>query len=291
MREIYNAGRVVGLSQYELYVRQLLSTNPAATPLTEREWLSSSFSESCSMILRIPAGTQRGYCDFVLPENSDLCGCTIIYASMFEGEVILTEDGHWATRVVEHNRLISNTASLHPETPGESGYVPTQSDPEVITPEMAARCRNFVKITSGIMFQPGEWRPNVYYTPVCNEMGIEILTEQGEELLAPVNDDGAYVSIMPDLTKAGVVRLAFAENITRDVYLLLHGFAHKSVIDAEIGVTLGTVSDRPQDGDFLGPAMFPWGVPIVIVVTTNVYSVITADLQSQINSLNNLMNS
>ena len=37
MKQIYNEGRVVGYSSYDIYVRQLLSSDPTAVPMTERE--------------------------------------------------------------------------------------------------------------------------------------------------------------------------------------------------------------------------------------------------------------
>ena len=93
MKEIYNEGRVVGLSAYEMYIRQLLSGNPEATPMSEREWLASTVSESNSMILKVAAGTTAGYHDYALPNGSDLCGATMIHAYMFEGEVQLDTFG------------------------------------------------------------------------------------------------------------------------------------------------------------------------------------------------------
>ena len=71
MRRIYNEGRVTGLSSWELYVRQLLTSNPDAVPLSEREWLASTVSDNNSMILKIEAGTTAGYHDYVLPVESD----------------------------------------------------------------------------------------------------------------------------------------------------------------------------------------------------------------------------
>lgn len=157
MKTIYNEGRVVGLSQYELYVRQLLSLNPEATPMTEREWLTNTLANNTSMILRIPAGTSRGVHDYVLPEKSNLCACTTVYGSLFEGEVSLDENNMWATKVESYGDAISNTVDLHPETPGEPEYVPYKEDPSEENPELLERANEFLKIRSALVIQPGDW--------------------------------------------------------------------------------------------------------------------------------------
>ena len=280
MKEIYNEGRVIGLSAYELYVRQLLSVDPTSTPLTEREWLASTLSESCSMILKVPQGTQKGWHDYILPEGSDLCGCTVIYGSLFEGDIAITMDDHWAARVDDYGNLISNTIDLHPETPGESANVPVKPNPEVMSQEFIDRCKNYIKITSGMMFQPGEWVPNIYYTEVLTEYGDPVLTQAGEELLAPLAGAVAFNSIVPDFSKLGFIRLAIQENLTADVYIFLHGFAHKSIMMGSLSFSTQSYSDRPQDGDFLGPAVFPWGCPITLITTTNIQYILYKEMQS-----------
>ena len=155
MKHIYNEGRIVGLNQYEAYVRQLLSTRPEDTPMTEREWLTSSTS-SASMILKVPSGTEAGYADFILPEGSQLCGCSTIYASVFEGEVTLDSSGRWAVSVEDYGQLIDNVEYRHPVTPGMPENVPTKYKIEGLTDAMHQRCMNYSRITSGLMIQPGE---------------------------------------------------------------------------------------------------------------------------------------
>ena len=41
-RVLYNEGRVVGYSAYEIYIQQLKAVDPDATPATEKEWLAST---------------------------------------------------------------------------------------------------------------------------------------------------------------------------------------------------------------------------------------------------------
>jgi hypothetical protein len=270
MQEIYNEGRVVGLSQWELYVRQLLSTHPEATPMTEREWLVSTLGECSSMILKIASGTTKGYHDYILPENSELCGCTMIHGYLFEGDVVLDDErGYWATNVDSYGKLISNTQSLHPTTPGTSAYVPTMSNPEDMTPELKERCKNYLKLTSGLMFQPGQWVTGVQYVPALTESDENLLVESGQQLLIPVAGGSNGYALNPDLSSPGFIRIAVNADLTSDVYVYFHGFVYKPWMRAG-GGTLETTNQRPQDGDFLGPTIYPWACPVMFTVTTNI---------------------
>ena len=44
MKQLYNEGRVLGYASYESYVREVLSIDPNAELLTEREWLAATMS-------------------------------------------------------------------------------------------------------------------------------------------------------------------------------------------------------------------------------------------------------
>lgn len=281
MKEIYNEGRVVGLSTYELYVRQALSADPNKTPLTERQWLASSLSESCSMILKIPAGTQKGYHDYPLPEGSDLCSCTVLYGSIFEGDVTVSDDGHWAIRVDDYSNLVSNRHMSHPVSPGQPSDVPSKPHPEEMTEEFINRCREYTKITSGMMFQPGEWVPTTYYTQLLTESSEVIVNQTNEDLLVPARDVKIEVNLEPDFTKQGFVRLAFIADIEHDICIFLHGFTGKVALSAAYTYSVSDITANPEDGDFLGPAVYPWGVPIILLVTNQVEQARLLDLEEK----------
>lgn len=281
MREIYNEGRVVGLSNYELYVRQLLSLNPEATPMSEREWISCMLAGNASMILRVPQGTTAGYHDYMLPVGSQLCAATIIYGSVFQGEITLDDTGYWATRVVDYGQLISNTYTRGPITPGLPNDVPTKENPQAMTQRLRNRCKEYIKVVSGLVLQPGEWIENTYYTPLLQEQGLELTTQDGEEVLAHVNDVGIDRSLDPNFHHQPFVRLMIAEDIEEDIYIFLHGFMNSVALLGESGVLTQLGSDRPQDGDFLGPNVFPWGCPIVFTSTTDVQYAILQELQNR----------
>lgn len=270
MKEIYNEGRVVGLSAWEIYVRHILATNPTATPLNEQQWLSASLSSNTSMIMRIPAGTSRGVHDFKLPENSDICGCSTIYASIFEGEVTLDETGLWATRVDDYGRLIQNDLVLHPVSPGEPSDVPTKENPIDVPADFTEKCKDYIKVSGGLMFQPGDWNDNIYYEEMLTEASQNVVTQDGLDLLAPLTNMIAAKSLEPDMSKTGFIRLAITGEIIHDVLILFHGFSYKALVSGEVGYAYVPDVGKPEDGGFLGPAVFPWGCQIVFLVTNEV---------------------
>ena len=262
MKQIYNEGRIAGLSQYELYVRQLLSLNPEATPLTEREWLASTLSANISMILKIKAGTHSGIHNYTLPSNSQICVGTVLYASVFQGEVTTDLGGCWATSVTDYGELIENNDTVHPQTPGQPEDVPTKEDPNILTDKMYQRCRDYLKITSSIYIQPGVWT---------------------------YNEGDIRASLDPNLGEPGYIRLIISENIKEDLYILFTGFVNSTMLQGQLSSNAPDIS-HPQDGDFLGPTKFPWSCPIKLLVTTDVQKSIDIDTNRQFKILENHVN-
>ena len=116
-REIWNEGRVVGYSAYEIYVKQHLAEDPSSPPASERQWLASSLAMGTSMLLKIPAMSQaedaHGIKDIKLPANSKLAAANTIIASFFEGDAEFDSNG-WGIRVTDYGPLISNNATKSP---------------------------------------------------------------------------------------------------------------------------------------------------------------------------------
>lgn len=245
MKQIYNEGRVVGLSSYELYVRQFFSTNPEGTPLSEREWLASTIATNKSMILCIPDGTPAGYHDYMLPHTSSLRACTAIYGSMFEGSVELSEDGHWATSVTNYNQLVNNTASLHPFSPGTPECVPTHPVLKPLSDLIGLRATNYMKVREATVIQPGRW----VEAPPESELGT---------------------ILQPDLNHPGFIRVYITEDLTGEVLIHLFGFTNKEAYQGQESVMITDKTRRPEDGDFLGPEVYPWACPITLLITTAV---------------------
>lgn len=270
MREIFNEGRICGLSAWELYARYALSRNPNAKILNEQQWLSASLSSNMSMILRIPGGTERGVYDFKLPEGSELCGCSTIYGSVFEGEPVYGDDGFWAIRIEDYGRLVRNDLQVHPLTPGEPQDVPMKDNPIDIDETLWQRCRDYMKVTGALMFQPGDWVDTTYWEQLTNETGQGLVTQHNEPLLAPMRDWIAAKNLEPDMAKTGFIRIAVAETIYEDLPILFQGFSYKNLVAGEVGYSYVPDVGAPESGGFLGPASFPWACKVVLVTTTEV---------------------
>lgn len=270
MKQIYSEGRVVGLNPWELYVRQLLSTNPSATPLTERQWLSTTLHCNAAMVLYIPNGTTKGYHDYILPSTSDLCACSTLTASVFEGTCPTDSERHyWGVTVDDYGHLIENTLTTHPVTPGNPLNVPVKSESAAILEDFKQMCKEYLKITDGLYIQPGTWTSPIYDTPLQIETGDDLLIEDGQQLLVPWADGIEHYAYTPDLTRPGFIRLWFSQKITHELYILITGFTYKCVVMGEVGFDKIVMTDHPQDGDFLGPAEFPWASKVRLTLTTN----------------------
>lgn len=248
MREIYNEGRVVGLSAYELYVRHTLNNFPETQVLTEREWLASTLSDGAAMILKIPSGTAAGVHDYDLPPNSTLCAAKTITASLFNGSVALDSTGTWATKVIDYGPLILNNDLSSPSTPSN---VLTSSDTQLTTwdTSLTGRMREYLKIVDGVVFQPGEWFNSTSGSPKKD--------------------------FNPDLNSTGTVRLRLSKALNNDVYILLMGFVNRQIVAGSSKIETGsTDTDRPQDGDFLGVQAYPWSCKIIFTVSNEILSML-----------------
>lgn len=248
-KEIYNEGRVVGMSAYEIYLRHQLSEYPELDPLTEREWLSATMDSGCSMILRVPKDTPAGVFDFKLPDDSTLCAATSITACVFDGQVTLDSNGRWATSVVSYGPLISNDSQSHPVAPGESkSTVPVGS---AWTESQRSHLKEYMKIIDGIVYQPGTWEENIH-------------------------SSSPYMDLTtPNMHKQGTVRLNISEKLDQDVYLIITGWTHRQIVAGASKLDSGSVGlIHPWNGDFLGSERFPWAVKIMFVVPTQVMHIL-----------------
>lgn len=243
-QELYNLGRVTGLSAYELNVKQQLSEYPDLPSMTEKEWIASTVTAGASLILKIPAGTSRGPHDFPLPQDSSLCSGNSLLAYPFAGQCECSSSG-WATKVISYGPLISNTEDVHPVTPGTSS---TDIPMSLTTPEdvehMIERMKDYSKIVDGIIFQGGTWSDS------------ETVPNQ---------------TFKPDFHLGSTIRIYFDEPTTNDIYVLFTGLVNKAVVAGAAKLDSDPVtSPDPQDGDFIGPEVYPWGSKIIFTVPTTV---------------------
>lgn len=151
-KEIYNEGRVVGLSAYELYLRHHKSSLENSTPpADEAAWLASSLGGGASLVLEVRPDRTPGDYVVPLPDNSTLCGASTITCSLFDGDADFDTQG-WATRITSYGQLIKFTNEIHPEK--DSNVVP---DGDPWTKLDRQKMVDYLSITDGLVYQPGNW--------------------------------------------------------------------------------------------------------------------------------------
>lgn len=257
-RELWNEGRVVGYSAYEMYVRHHCSVDPDHSPASEKEWLASMMAMGSSMLLRI--GTESNdniegehIVDIPLPANSRLCAANNIIASYFSGKGYVNGSENstgWATKVTDYGTLIDNEQSKHPD--GEvyenisAANIPPKSEKGGLDESAVEGIREYMKITDGIVIQPGTWTTNLNKPP--------------------------YEDFKPELSKAPTIRLSFSDRINKPFYVLFTGFTNRTVVDGQTGFETAVNTKSPADGDFLGPWAFPWAAKIFFHVPTSFIS-------------------
>lgn len=253
-REIYNLGRVVGYSAYELFVKQILQEDPNKQPPTEKEWLASTVSLGSSMLLKISANnsvddSKYWVQDIMLPASSSLCAANTIIGSLFFGKGVYENNSKWASRVSDYGLLISNVLASSPSgTVGSSGNIPSQISDSLTDSQIQSYAQNiddYSKIIDGIVIQPGTWSTSSNQPP--------------------------QKTLSPNLAQVPRIRLLIKGKIKQDFEIILTGFTVNGVIAGTSGLDTSTETSSPYNGDFLGPAVFPWASKIVFS-TTNAYA-------------------
>lgn len=256
-QEIYNEGRVVGYSAWEIFMREALNNGvpPESIP-DEHEWLASMIGSGASMILKIPANTAAGVHDYPLPLDSNLTAAGVIIASPFLGSCEFDASG-WAKKVTSYSPIIQNDSTNYPTSsavPFDSNY-----NNEVYKESLS----EFIKITDGIVFTDNaKW----------------IQTESG----AP------YEDINPNFNESTTtVRLYINTTTSYETYILLTGFNNKRILQAvsgyaveseghSVGGSADTDNNNWPDGGMLGPEIIPWASKIIFAVPSSTYYLLNA---------------
>ena len=259
-KTIYNEGRVVGLSAYDIYVRHQLSEFPEMPVVSEKEWLAASIGSGASMILRISENTPAGIHDYPLHQDSLLCAATTITASLFNGEVDL--DGDWAARVTSYGPLLSNVSTSSPSDDGST--LPTHSDLAQWDKDTVSSLKEYGKIIDGLFIQPGTW------------------TTIGG---VPYKDfEPSFYDAQAETFRTGTIRLRFAQDIEKPIYILIHGLVPMPVAASAMKSDSSPIrpdnntqdsNQCPENGDFLGPQIFPWGSKIIFATPNEVMNILT----------------
>ena len=260
-QEIYNEGRVVGLSAWEIFYKEAIGKGiiPDNIP-AEPQWLASMIGMGNSMILRIPAGTSAGIHDFEVPQGCNLSAAGVVIANPFMG-TCTWDTSNWATKVTSYSSLVLNTdvAGKNPPVTG-SNTVPCD-DSSYTTGEFFDCVTEFTKLADGVVFvKNADWIP----TPV------------GE---FPEKD------IDPNFNEsAAVVRIYLSSATQHDVAVLLTGFTNKRIlqtvsgyaVEGDAGVRISGSTDVENNdwmnGGMLGPEIIPWASKIVFMVPSAAYT-------------------
>lgn len=252
-RELYNLGRIVGMSAYEIYVKQHASEDPVNPPASEREWLASSLAMGASMLLKIPANTAHGatdnwVLDIQFPDNTLLCAANTIIASFFRGEGVYS--GNWGTRVSSYGDLISNTSESSPDGNLNHGSTIPQGIVDDWNEKEKNTLADYMKIVDGIIIHPGTWSTSAETPP--------------------------QKDFAPNMGDYPRIRLHIRGPINNDLQILLTGFTIRTVVKGMTGLDGSTDTTAPQNGDFLGPGQFPWAAKVIFSVPSSYISFFAA---------------
>ena len=248
-RQLWNQGRVVGLSAYEIYVRQHMADKNKGEPATEVEWLAASIGSGSSMLFKYGPDNTEGLhvVDIPMPENSRLCAASTVIGSLFHGHGHYETDSVWADRIDDYGILVANDAMNHPTGDVlDSQGVPSKiaEDGEDWNRVMEKQLREYVRIVDGNIIQPGRWVDTALDEPAADL--------QMNTALAPT------------------VRLLVAGPIDEQIEILLTGFTIRSVVSGVSGISGSILNpNHTEDGSFLGPGIFPWSTKIVFSVSTS----------------------
>ena len=179
------------------------------------------------------------YKDIPLPETSSLIAASFIMGSYFFGECEVDENG-WATQVSSYGLGLANYLQRHPvtSTSVDSSKYPTRNLHK-LTGKQQKQMMQYIKIMDGMVIMPGKWEPSGHDEP--------------------------YMDLMePAFGKPPVLRLIFNDDITEPFYIMFTGFAYTPFLKEVTGYGGGSCNPiNPENGDFLGPSIFPWANKIL----------------------------
>lgn len=249
-KQIYNEGRVVGLSQYEIFVKNWLSNTATKDidPPSEQEWLASTVGPGNSLLLKMLPDESHGddevwIYETHLPEGTNLCGCNPVIASLFIGSGAPTGDTEvWPKYVNSYGDTVTNKT----EKNLESVLDPTLENLpyDIDLPNYGTIntvIEQYSKIVDGTILQGGTW---------------ELNTEKG------------VYDFKPDLSSnsKSMIRMQIKGKITQKFYILLTGLNYKSTIQGVSGLDGSIDKSGSQNGAYLGPAQYPWACKVLFTL-------------------------
>ena len=283
-RELWNEGRVVGLSAHEIYVRQHMIEDPTTPPASEREWLAASLGSGASVLVHVGQTTggdqDHHIVEIRLPEDgqyrTNLCAANTIVASYFNGDAEEIPGTQVASRVTSYGRLISNDSSSYPQ--GEVSDAATLPKKTVTDWDDAQldSLASYMRVLDGVVLQPGTW--SKYYKSYTfdgetyvgtNGQGVNVIEREHDTpiILDAVGEPKS--DFIPDMSGCPVIRLHVKGRIDTPFWMLLTGFTMRSVVVGSSKYETGCLAtDNPENGDYLGPENYPWANKIIFQVPT-----------------------
>ena len=162
-----------------------------------------------------------------------------IVASLFLGTGVYENGSYWASRVGSYGQLLNNTTPLSSPTYKNAGAV--EPNTTIDFSSETEKIFMYSNIVDGVVITPGTWKPNSS-TPPGNDFIPDLSDSAGQQ----------------------VVRLYLHSPLTTSIDILLTGFMLKSILEGMTDTTDGSLDTlHPEDGDFLGPEVFPWGNKII----------------------------
>lgn len=397
--EIYNEGRAVGLSAYEIYVKQFLLENPDGQPASEKEWLAASVASGASVLVQIPSKTalpdEYHYMDIPLESDTNLRAANTIVATLtnIEPDSVYTTLGtidqaastlipgsiSVPTRGLILSVAISDALSsqlrsnikFHAQGDSELFTTSNVNDAESITylnsfetlvienysmsstipsGSLAIEYANCTKVISysntlvpnyfgfkqaqagqswesdnyfihiggneyvPLTVKPDSFQSSDYYVidtssgiyPSGDDVPVSDIETDLEDytglptkdviaiqnylkikdgvILQPGNwvhnpDDQPAADFYPDLSKSPTIRLLIKGTISEPFYILFTGFTDAGVLAGISSTDSSLTSPNPQNGDFLGPAVYPWANKIIFSINNYILQGISDNLQ------------
>ena len=162
-----------------------------------------------------------------------------IVASLFLGTGAYENGSYWASRVGSYGQLLDNETPLSSPTYKNAGAV--EPNTTIDFSSETEKIFMYSNIVDGVVITPGTWKPNSS-TPPGNDFIPDLSDSAGQQ----------------------VVRLYLHSPLTTSIDILLTGFMLKSILEGMTDTTDGSLDTlHPEDGDFLGPEVFPWGNKII----------------------------
>lgn len=255
-QDIWDQGRVVGYSSYEIYLKKHFEKYPDIDPPSEEQWLASSLAMGQSMIVSVPntSDTPTSYweiiktdgdykvMDLYFSEKFKMVAANNIIGSFFSGVVQLYDGSKFASWVVSYGSLVGNENTTYPTgTKGEKDTVDPR-DSVATSDTMKGMLTDYMKILDAVIIQPGTWKSTGLSRP--------------------------RTELKPDYTEKPRLRLLIKGEITTSPKILLTGFSYASQV-AGVSKDNGAVNTSNRvNGDFLGPEVFPWCSKVTLTIPT-----------------------